>query len=663
MRHLRRFLYCAAAFPLAVGAQSRDTSAAARALAHDSTSSRIEPMVITATRVPTSWTKVTQPITVLDGETLRARGILTVADALRSVPGVSVARTGSYGGVSSVFIRGGESRYTKVLLDGVPVNNADGSFYFQNLPTENIERIEVLRGPGSAIYGSDAMAGVVQIFTKRGHGAPTVDASIQAGSYGARNGDIAVRGGGRLGSYSVGGSAGRTDGIYDFNNQYKSGSLSGAFTFTPDDATSVALDSRYMAGEYHFPTDGNGVPFDSTAFTSQHRLTVALDASRELVSGVRLHLIGTTNEGHDLSRHDETTTTGGTTTLEQTFEPAKSYRRGGEVRLAVTSFPAALVTVGGQFERNFQQSRNHVVTTTTPGGVTSTVTTRDNARDTRGAYGAVQGAPLSWLAYDASLRYDHHSDYKDVTTYHAGVNVALFPTTHLRVSYGTAFNAPSFDATQGSAYNDPNPALQPERARTLDAAIEQTLFDGRLRASVGAFDQHFSQLIQYVMPSSGPAYYDNLTEARSKGYEAELHAELLDGLVASASYTQTIAKVYKVPPGFLYATAGDALQRRPSHSGTLDVGYSRSGVGSVAVTATYVGKRPDMDYVAFVPVTLDSYTKVDVSGSVDLSRFTRQHLALTARVENATNTTYQNVFGFQTPGRALFVGLRLRMGR
>jgi hypothetical protein len=246
----------------------------------------------------------------------------------------------------------------------------------------------------------------VQIFTKRGHGAPTVDASVQAGSYGARNGDVAIRGGGRLGSYSVGGSAGRTDGIYDFNNQYKNGSLSGAFTFTPDDATSVVLSSRYMAGEYHFPTDGNGVPFDSTAFTSQHRLTVALDASRELVSGVRLHLIGTTNEGHDLSRHDETTTTGGTTTLEQTFEPAKSYRRGGEVRLAVTSFPAALVTVGGQFERNFQQSRNQVVTTTTPGGATSTITTRDNARDTRGAYGAVQGTPLSWLAYDASLRYD-----------------------------------------------------------------------------------------------------------------------------------------------------------------------------------------------------------------------------------------------------------------
>ena len=121
-----------------------------------------------ATRLPTSPDAVVSSVTIISGDDLRARGVRFVQDALREVPGATVVQGGSFGGVSSLFLRGGESDYVKVLVDGVPVNQSGGAFNWANLTTDNVDRIEVLRGPGSVIYGSDAVTGVVQIFTRRG---------------------------------------------------------------------------------------------------------------------------------------------------------------------------------------------------------------------------------------------------------------------------------------------------------------------------------------------------------------------------------------------------------------------------------------------------------------------------------------------------------------
>src|SRR5881628_2604501 len=130
----------------------------------------LKPVVVTATRVPAPRDAVPAAVTVLTGDALRARGIRTVADALRLVPGAAVMQTGSFGGQTSLFLRGGESDYVKVLVDGVPQNTPGGAYDFANLTTDNVERIEVVRGPASVLYGSDAMTGVVQIFTRDGRG-------------------------------------------------------------------------------------------------------------------------------------------------------------------------------------------------------------------------------------------------------------------------------------------------------------------------------------------------------------------------------------------------------------------------------------------------------------------------------------------------------------
>src|SRR6476661_860337 len=144
----------------------------------------LNPVVVTATRFPRSAAGVPAAVTVLRGVDLRAQGIHTVFEALRDVPGAAVVQTGSFGGQTSLFLRGGQSNYVKVLVDGVPVNQPGGSFDFANLTTDNVERIEVVRGPGSVLYGSDAIAGVVQIVTREGRGPPGASAAAEGGTYG-----------------------------------------------------------------------------------------------------------------------------------------------------------------------------------------------------------------------------------------------------------------------------------------------------------------------------------------------------------------------------------------------------------------------------------------------------------------------------------------------
>ena len=169
--------------PGRVGAQAgRDTT-------------RLEELVVTATRIPTPPDAVISSVTTISGDDLRSRGVRFVQDALRQVPGATVVQAGSYGGVSSLFLRGGESDYVKVLVDGVPVNQSGGSYNWANLTTANLDRIEILRGPASVIYGSDAVTGVVQIFTRQGSPGFTAEAAAEAGTFGTVAGQAGVRGG------------------------------------------------------------------------------------------------------------------------------------------------------------------------------------------------------------------------------------------------------------------------------------------------------------------------------------------------------------------------------------------------------------------------------------------------------------------------------------
>jgi len=257
----------------------------------------LNPVVVTATRVPRSLAGVPAAVTVLRGADLREQGIQTVFEALRDVPGAAVVQTGSFGGQTSLFMRGGQSNYVKVLLDGVPVNQPGGSFDFANLTTDNVERIEVVRGPASVLYGSDAVTGVVQIFTRRAPGSSRSEASVRAGTYGTLAWDAEVSGGSQLATYSASLSRFTSDGMYAFNNEYHNTVFSGLARVVPDDRTDATLTVRYDDGVFHFPTNGAGKAVDHNQFGYGSGPTIGLEVGHYFTRRLEARLLLSTTCG------------------------------------------------------------------------------------------------------------------------------------------------------------------------------------------------------------------------------------------------------------------------------------------------------------------------------------------------------------------------------
>lgn len=638
----------------------------ALAVAQHADSTSLPAVVVTATRTPTPITATTQPVTVLSGETLRARGVTTVADALREVAGASVAQSGSPGAVTSLFMRGGESRYTKVLIDGVAVNTVGGTVFLQNLTLDNVDRIEIVQGPASALYGADAMAGVVQIFTRRGtdRGA---DLSLDGGTHGTRNESASLRTGNRVADVSLGAGWHHTDGIASFNNGYTNGTLSAEGALHPIDGSSVRVTSRYTGATYHFPTDYAGNVTDTSSYTREHRVIVGLDASQAIGSVLTLRFLGGDMEVHGLSEDRQATYGGAAGDYTKLRDVSYGARRTAEGRAELTLPASTRVTIGLPYEHEYESTVSSTQAFVPQGGNTpvgSSATGMRGLRITHGVYGAVQGAPLGWLSYDGSLRRDTHTDFHSSTTYHAGLSVAPWVGARLRAAVGTGFNAPALMETLGSVYNMPNPHLQPEQTHSVDVGLEQSALDGRLNVHAGAFDQHFSQLIQYVQIGSafaGSAVYENVTAARAHGYTGGILIAPGEGLTATVDYTQTIARVVSVLPKFPATNApGDALLRRPSHSGTAAVTYAKRGWTAGAVLG-YVGSRPDIDFQKYPSPTiaLPAYTTLDLSVSVPVFAASGSAVAVTGRVENALDRQYQEIANFPAPGRTVLVGARI----
>jgi vitamin B12 transporter len=225
----------------------------------------------------------------------------------------------------------------------------------------------------------------------------------------------------------------------------------------------------------------------------------------------------------------------------------------------------------------------------------------------------------------------------------------------------TAFNAPAFNELRPTLFTVGSPNLRPERSRSAEAGLIGAWAEVA-RVSASYFNQRFSDLIQFVNggPPDFKGSYANLTGASSNGYEAELTVLPFNNWHGTASYTIVNPRVTEVPPGYQGASVGDALIRRPSHSGTLVVEYSRpAGLGAGAAV-NFVGKRPDTDFSQFPSprVTLPAYAKLDLSAELPIFSLARRGLTLNARLENALNKRYEDALHFATPGRTALIGAR-----
>ena len=480
-------------------------------------------MVISASKAPASKSTLTQPVTVLSGEELRAKGITRVSDALRLAPGAMIVQSGSVGSVSSLFLRGGESRYTKVLIDGVTVNASGGFFDFSHLTTDNIERIEIVRGPGSVVYGADAVSGTVQIFTRQGRGAFNGATEARAGNYGSRELTLDANGQDGKARYAIGGGARRTDGALSFNNNYYNGTLSASAGFTSRPGSDALVTARYSAAEFHYPTDFAGAPVDSNAYRVQHRLTLGFDGKSRLSPTATGRLRLGFNDVSDLT--------------EDIFEPfgipenpppmrhsaflSRNKRQSVETGTTVKLPLDASLDVGAEYERESDESVNEEGPVGGPASPTSSFSAR---RHNTAGYAELIRATPGGGSMTLAARRDDNSDYAGFTTYRAGFNLPIGQVSRIRASINTAFNAPAFSQIRPTLYTTGSPGLKPERSRSWEVGLEQSLLQGTGHFAASYFDQRFSDLIQYVA-GGPPAFlgsYANLTEARSSGYEFEL---------------------------------------------------------------------------------------------------------------------------------------------
>ena len=233
---------------------------------------QLDPLIITATRSAERLSQTTRSVSVISAEDIAAQGVQTVADALRSVPGLDVVRTSGLGATTSIFTRGSESDQTIVLIDGVKVNLTGGAIDLANLSVDNVERIEVVRGSASTLYGSSAMGGVIHIVTRRGSGPLSASLSVSSGTFGTHTQRAAIAAGTPWGGLSVAASRVDSDGHLAFNNQYDNANLSLRADLSPDEHTNLDLTLRHTDSEFHFPTDGTGaVTFTATSSAPRTR--------------------------------------------------------------------------------------------------------------------------------------------------------------------------------------------------------------------------------------------------------------------------------------------------------------------------------------------------------------------------------------------------------
>jgi vitamin B12 transporter len=616
-------------------------------------------VTVTATRVPVPSDSLAATLTVLHGEELRAEGIRFVGDALRRVPGVQVVQGGGYGAATSLFLRGGESDYVKVLIDGVPVNDPGGAYDFGSLTTDNVDRIEILRGPASVLYGSDAITGVVQIITRRGSGPPAFDASAEAGTYGTVRWEGAARGGDDGIGWSASLSRITSDGLYAFNNRYRNTVASALLRARAGASTQATLSIRYNDGQYNFPTDFTGAPTDSNQFNTERATTLSLDLSQGVTPELRAELLLGRNE---TTRGYDDTLPPGQGPGAFSVSTASLQRNTADARLVYSGVRRTTLLGGVAFDDEQEQDFS-----LSDGAFGPSSSSFAASRHNWGFYGQATLQPNARIRLMAGGRVDDNQRFGTFWTYRVAALGFVTSSTRLRASAGRGFKEPAFfDTFSTSPFARGNPDLRPERSTSFEAGLEQDLLRGYVTLSVTGFAQRFRDLIQYSpvpLTTDGPNYF-NIAAANSSGIEAGAALRHLGPIEAEAHYTWVHSDV--TDAGFdsgadATFVQGQRLIRRPTHAFTFRAGLRPVARVQLGGAVTYVGTRDDLLFGATATsrVTLPGYATVDVSSRVVLlpGRRGLPGIAAQARVENLFDKEYQQVAGYLSRGRTLTVGV------
>ena len=626
---------------------------------------RLRDLVVTAHKAPLARTATTASVTVLSGDTLRLRGLNTVAEALRLTPGAAVVQSGSQGAITSLFLRGGESDYVQVLVDGVRVNNPGGVYDWANLTLDNVERIEIVRGPASVLYGSDAVTGVVQIFTRTG-AAPMLKLRLGAGlgarimpdtfpdrSYATRSLSAELSGRSRALTYTAGLGHAGSDGLYAFNNGHGNTTASLHAGLTLNENSRLNWTARYTQSEFHYPTDGNGNLVDRNQFRNSEAFTTGLDWSVQLAQPVQLVMRAGLN--HNLERYtddpDSPADTLGTFTA---YSRGRLRRSFIEAAAHFQPFDNGLFSAGVEMEQ--QEDVNRYDSDGSFGPFSSRF---GKERTNRALYGQAVHT-LGRLALNGGLRLDANDRFGNFLTYRTGAALRIARTTRLRVAAGSAFKEPTFFENYAEGFTRGNPELDPERTQTVELGLEQALTADRGSIQLSYFRQRFRDLIQYISRdfNSTEPNYENVTTANAQGAELEWQLALSRAFQVTGSVTLLQTEAVDADGEDPAFAPGQRLLRRPEQMANLAALYTR---GRVTLDARwqYVGERADLDFASFpsTRVMLESYQRFDLGVALRTHALRSQPLGLTVRLENLLDRRYQEVLRYPARGRSVWLGL------
>jgi outer membrane cobalamin receptor len=640
-----------------------------------------ESVVVSAAQIPMALSDAPATMSVIDASDLRERQVDTLAGALRTVPGFGVARNGGFGAVTSLFPRGGESDYTLVLVDGLRVNTFGGGFDASQLALGDVERIEVVRGPQSAVFGSDAIGGVVQIITR--HGGPVRgDALGEWGSFGtwrAAAGTAGTRGrltwSGSAERHASDGFTGtapvRGERVRNDDGWLEQVGGSAAWHWSPD--THVRATARRFRSERGYPGPFGSDPIgafpgiDIVSRGENAHVQAGVAATHAWTGRVRQQVSVTVSDldsafasAFGPSAFETRRVTGRTQAdiligtaasvslgLEATAERAQStYITGG----AFQQVPIERGVIGPYAELRQQVGARLAVTA--------------GVRADRVHRAALEGDPSAFAprpAFEADSRTAINPRVAAVwTAWRDGAGAAR---TRLHASAGTGIRPP--DAYE-IAFTD-NPGLRPERSRSVEGGVSHSLARGSVELQATVFANTYDDLIVTIGRSLRDASRyrsDNVSNARARGLETAAAWRTRGGLSARATYTWLATGILAVdrttlaPPPF---TPGDPLLRRPRHSGSLDVRVTRSrAVGFVELGAR--GRTLDVEpnYGAFGGLfPARGYAVVNAGATVRVAR----QVELFARAMNLADQPYEETLGFPAPRRNGTVGVRVALGR
>jgi vitamin B12 transporter len=630
-------------------------------------------IVVTAHRTPAVATRVGSAHTVIDRTAIEDRQDTVIADALRQVPGVSLARSGPFGAQTQLRMRGAEANQVLVLVDGVEANDlaTNDEFSLEHMNTFDIERIEVVRGPQSALWGSDAIAGVINIITRQ----PT--AGFDAGGFAEGGSDGFNQTGGRIGYGSeragVLFSLSRVE--TDGTNAARTGSEEDGYRGTTANLTArMAAGSRLSLGLTARHVDSNsefdaidfvstGLPTDAENETDAEQSYLRLGGQLDLLDGrwqQQLH--------YTITETETDTRTEDTATPERDFDDASvagkrygiTWQSSFEIGGSSERVTADVFTVAVNHERQEFSQRGEVQD--------FFGTIYDPNQDQRIESTGYVAEYLAYLgeriALSASVRRDDNSDFDDVTTWRATASWAL-PSLPLRLhgSYGTGHKAPTFVERYGFYPNQfvGNPDLEPETSEGWDLGVEGRWRQDSIVADITYFRADLDNEINGFSCASFPCTAVNESgKSRRRGVEVALNLNLADtwNLAGSYTYSDSSADDPSSPEVALVSEV-----RRPKHTGSLGVTSNwLDNRLNLTLNAAYVGESEDVFFPPpfFFPsvrVELDGYTLLTLAGSFAVT----EQVEVYARANNALDEDYEDVYGFATPGATVFAGVRLKL--